>query len=103
MPYDALILLIPALPIVGFVFAAVFGRRLQARYGRNAASLVPVALVVISWIAAMIVVIPAIEDEARAPLRQALLHFGDHLVGCEYGPAVPCTCGWYDAIRGTVQ
>jgi NADH-quinone oxidoreductase subunit L len=60
MPYDALILLIPALPIVGFIFAALFGRRLQATYGRNAASVVPVAVVVVSWVAAMIVVIPAL-------------------------------------------
>ncbi len=60
MPYDALILLIPALPIAGFIFAALFGRRLQATYGRNAASLVPVAVVVVSWVAAMIVVIPAL-------------------------------------------
>ncbi len=60
MPYDALILLIPALPIAGFIFAALFGRRLQATYGRNAASLVPVVVVVVSWVAAMIVVIPAL-------------------------------------------
>ena len=31
MPYDALIAVIPTLPIVGFVFTALFGRRLQAR------------------------------------------------------------------------
>jgi len=60
MPYDALILLIPALPIAGFIFAALFGRRLQATFGRNVASLVPVAVVVVSWVAAMIVVIPAL-------------------------------------------
>ncbi len=42
MPYETLILLIPALPIAGFVFAALFGRRLQSRFGRNAAGLVPV-------------------------------------------------------------
>ena len=60
MPYNALILLIPALPIVGFLFAALFGRRLQATYGRNAASLVPVVIVIVSWVAAMIVVVPAL-------------------------------------------
>jgi NADH-quinone oxidoreductase subunit L len=55
MPYDTLIAVIPALPIIGFVFTALAGRRLQARYGRNAASAVPVALVILSWLAAMAV------------------------------------------------
>ena len=60
MPYDALIVAILALPIAGFAFTALFGRRLQARFGRNAASAVPVAVVILSWIAAMIVVPPAL-------------------------------------------
>ncbi len=60
MPYEALIIAIPALPIAGFVFTALFGRRLQARFGRNAASAVPIAVVILSWIAAMIVVPPAL-------------------------------------------
>ena len=36
MPYDQLILLIPLLPIAGFVFTGLVGRRIQARYGRSA-------------------------------------------------------------------
>ena len=60
MPYDALIVAILALPIAGFAFTALFGRRLQATFGRNAASAVPVAVVILSWIAAMIVVLPAL-------------------------------------------
>ncbi len=60
MPYEALILAIVALPIAGFAFSALFGRRLQATYGRNAASFVPLAVVVLSWLAAMIVVVPAL-------------------------------------------
>jgi NADH-quinone oxidoreductase subunit L len=55
MPYDTLIAVIPVLPLAGFVFTALFGRRLQARYGPNAASAVPVLLVVLSWLAAMAV------------------------------------------------
>ncbi len=60
MPYDALIVAIPALPIAGFAFTALFGRRIQARLGRNAASAVPLAVVILSWLAAMIVVVPAL-------------------------------------------
>jgi NADH-quinone oxidoreductase subunit L len=55
MPYDLLILAIPALPIAGFIFSALFGRRLQSSYGKPAASFAPVSLVVLSWVAAMIV------------------------------------------------
>ncbi len=60
MPYEALILAIVALPIAGFAFSTLFGRRLQATYGRNAASFVPLAVVILSWLAAMIVVVPAL-------------------------------------------
>ena len=35
--YPLLISLIPLLPILGFAFTALFGRRLQARFGRGAA------------------------------------------------------------------
>ena len=63
MPYETLILLIPALPIAGFVFAALFGRRLQSRFGRNAASLVPVVLVVAAWLCAMAVVPAALQHQ----------------------------------------
>jgi len=52
---DTLLPLIPGLPIAGFAFTALFGRRLQARFGRPAASLVPVLAVVASWAIAMYV------------------------------------------------
>jgi NADH-quinone oxidoreductase subunit L len=54
---DQLIPLIVALPIAGFAFSALFGRRIQATYGKAAASFVPVSLIVITWLIAMGVVI----------------------------------------------
>jgi len=45
-----LIPLIVALPIAGFAFTAFFGRRIQATWGRPAASIVPVGLIVVTWI-----------------------------------------------------
>ncbi len=59
--YETLIPLIPLLPILGFAFTALFGRRLQARWGRAATELVPVAVVVVVWVIAMIVVVPALQ------------------------------------------
>jgi len=52
---DTLIPLIVALPIGGFAFSALFGRRLQARFGRPAASVVPVAVIVAAWAISMVV------------------------------------------------
>jgi NADH-quinone oxidoreductase subunit L len=49
--YDVLIPLIPLLPILGFLFTALVGRRLGKQ-----AHWVPVAMVVLSWLAAMVVV-----------------------------------------------
>jgi NADH-quinone oxidoreductase subunit L len=60
MPYEALIVAVLALPLAGFAFTALFGRRIQARYGRNAVDAVPVLVVVLSWLAAMVVVAPAL-------------------------------------------
>ena len=60
MPYEALIVTVLALPLFGFVFTAFFGRRIQARYGRTAVDAVPVLVVVLSWLAAMVVVAPAL-------------------------------------------
>ena len=54
--YQRLIPLIPLIPILGFAFTALFGRRLQARYGRNAAAAVPVLGVIVVWVIAMLVV-----------------------------------------------
>jgi NADH-quinone oxidoreductase subunit L len=59
--YETLIPLIPLLPILGFAFTALFGRRLQAKGGRGAAELVPVGLVVVVWAIAMVVVVPALQ------------------------------------------
>ena len=61
MPYATLIPLIPLLPILGFAFTALFGRRLQLKFGRTAAGIVPVGLIVAVWVIAMIVVIPALQ------------------------------------------
>ena len=58
--YETLIPLIPLLPILGFAFTALFGRRLQATFGRWAAEIVPVGVVVAVWIIAMAVVVPAL-------------------------------------------
>ncbi|HYM84137.1 MAG TPA: proton-conducting transporter membrane subunit, partial [Candidatus Dormibacteraeota bacterium] len=55
MDYDVLIPLIPLLPIVGFAFTALVGRRLGKQ-----AHWVPVGVVVASWIIAMIVVSAAL-------------------------------------------
>jgi len=64
MPYDTLIALIPLLPILGFAFTALFGRRLQLRLGRAAAEIVPVGIVIAVWVIAMIVVVPALQHQA---------------------------------------
>src|SRR3954447_12775176 len=48
---ETLIPIIPALPLAGFAFTALFGRRLGKR-----ASAVPLAAVVASWLIAMVVV-----------------------------------------------
>ncbi len=52
---DQLIPLIVLLPIAGFVFSALFGRRIQAEYGKAAASVAPVGLIILTWIIAMAV------------------------------------------------
>ncbi len=57
---DLFITLIAALPLGGFLFSVLFGRRIQARAGKPAASLVPVLAVVASWLVAMAVVVPAL-------------------------------------------
>jgi NADH-quinone oxidoreductase subunit L len=62
--YPLLISLIPLLPILGFAFTALFGRRLQARFGRWAAEIVPVGLIVVVWLLALAVIVPAVEHAA---------------------------------------
>ena len=58
--YATLIPLIALLPILGFAFTALFGRRLQLKVGRGAAALVPLLIVVAVWVIAMAVCIPAL-------------------------------------------
>jgi len=58
--YGILIPLIALLPILGFAFTALFGRRLQAKLGRWAAEIVPVGLIIAVWVIAMVVVFPAL-------------------------------------------
>jgi NADH-quinone oxidoreductase subunit L len=58
--YQLLISLIPLLPILGFAFSALFGRRLMLKFGRTAAEIVPLGMIVVVWVIAMIVVIPAL-------------------------------------------
>ncbi len=80
MPYDTLILLIAILPMAGFVFSVVFGRRLQDRWGMAAASAVPLAVIGLSWLAAMIVAAGAISGAAP---------FGEHGHGVSFWEWIP--------------
>jgi NADH-quinone oxidoreductase subunit L len=78
--YDTLIPLIAILPIAGFAFTALFGRRIQAQYGKAAASAVPIALVGLAWVAAMIVAAGAIGGAAP---------FGAHGHGITFWEWIP--------------
>ncbi|HEV2005515.1 MAG TPA: NADH-quinone oxidoreductase subunit L, partial [Candidatus Limnocylindrales bacterium] len=57
MNFDLLIVLIPALPLAGFLITAAFGRRLGEQ-----AHWIPVGAVVLSWAVAMIVVTGALAN-----------------------------------------
>jgi NADH-quinone oxidoreductase subunit L len=63
MPYVTLLPLIPLLPILGFAFTALFGRRLMLRFGRGVAEIVPVGLIIAVWVIAMIIVVPALQHQ----------------------------------------
>ena len=78
--YGILIPLIPLLPILGFAFTALFGRRLQLRFGRTAAEIVPLATVVAVWIIAMAVVVPALTHAEP---------FGEHGLGVTLWTWIP--------------
>jgi NADH-quinone oxidoreductase subunit L len=67
--YGTLIPLIVLLPIVGFAFTSLFGRRLQAAYGRNVAAAVPLGVVIAAWVVAMVVVAAVLGHQAP---------FGEH-------------------------
>jgi NADH-quinone oxidoreductase subunit L len=78
--YGILIPLIPLLPILGFAFTALFGRRLQLRFGRTAAEIVPLATVVVAWVIAMAVVVPALTHAEP---------FGEHGLGVTLWTWIP--------------
>jgi NADH-quinone oxidoreductase subunit L len=80
MAYDTLIPLIAILPIAGFTFTALFGRRIQAQFGKPAASALPIAMVAIAWVAAMIVAGGAITGAAP---------FGEHGHGMTFWQWIP--------------
>ncbi len=58
--YATLIPLLVLLPIAGFAFTALFGRRLQLSFGRWAAEIVPIGLIVVTWLIALAVIYPAV-------------------------------------------
>ncbi|MFM2105691.1 MAG: hypothetical protein RL338_723 [Chloroflexota bacterium] len=87
--HDLLIPLIALLPIAGFAFTALFGRRLQASYGIRAASLVPVLVVVGSWLAAMAVAVASISGAGP---------FGHHGYGITFFEWIPA--GDFDVSAG---
>jgi NADH-quinone oxidoreductase subunit L len=49
------------LPIAGFAFTALFGRRLQMTFGRWAAEIVPLGVIVLTWVIAMIIIVPVLQ------------------------------------------
>src|SRR4051812_23873042 len=73
MNYALLISLIPLLPILGFAFTALFGRRLMARWGRGAAEFVPLVTVIVVWVIALAVIVPALQHQA--PFGEAGFEF----------------------------
>ncbi len=72
---ETLIPLIPALPLAGFAFTALFGRRLGKR-----ASVVPLLAVVASWVIAMAVAYGSLTGQAP---------FGEHGVGVHLWNWIP--------------
>ena len=78
--YPLLIALIALLPILGFAFTALFGRRLQAKGGRTAAEIVPVGIVIVVWVIAMMVVVPALTHAEP---------FGEHGLDVKFWTWIP--------------
>jgi NADH-quinone oxidoreductase subunit L len=81
---DRLVPLIPLLPIAGFAFTALFGRRIQAHWGKPAASLVPVGLIVLTWLISMAVAFTALTGGAP---------FGEHGAGVTVWDWIPTVQG----------
>jgi NADH-quinone oxidoreductase subunit L len=59
--YETLIPLIVLIPILGFAFTSLFGRRLQLTFGRWASEIVPVGGVIVVWLIALAVIAPALQ------------------------------------------
>ena len=62
--YATLIPLLLLIPIAGFSFNALFGRRLQLRFGRWAAEIVPVVGIIAVWLVALAIIAPALQHAA---------------------------------------
>jgi len=80
---ETLIALIPILPLAGFAFTALFGRRLGKR-----ASILPVLLVVASWAVSMVVAYTALTGGAP---------FGEHGAGVTFWRWIPAGAFSVDA------
>ncbi len=61
--YETLIPLIVVIPILGFAFTSLFGRRLQLTLGRWASEIVPVGGVIVVWLIALAVIAPALQHQ----------------------------------------
>jgi NADH-quinone oxidoreductase subunit L len=59
--YATLIPLLVLIPIAGFAFTALFGRRLQLKVGRWAAELVPVVAIIAVWLIALAIIVPTLQ------------------------------------------
>src|SRR5262249_3307162 len=44
-----------------FAFTALFGRRLQLTFGRTAAEIVPLGVIVVAWLVALAIIVPALQ------------------------------------------
>ena len=92
--YDTLIPAIAILPMVGFLFTAVFGRRLGKR-----AHLVPVGVIVLAWLIGMVVVYAALTHQA--PFNDEATGYGHGVLLYTWIPAgaFEVTAGFYvDAL-----
>jgi NADH-quinone oxidoreductase subunit L len=92
--YDTLIPAIAILPMIGFLFTAVFGRRLGKR-----AHLVPVSVIVIVWLISMVVVYAALTHQA--PFNDEATGYGHGVLIYTWIPAgaFEVTAGFYvDAL-----
>jgi NADH-quinone oxidoreductase subunit L len=78
--YAVLVPLLMLLPIAGFAFTALFGRRLQLQFGRTAAEIVPLGVIVATWLVALAVIWPALNHAEP---------FGEHGLDITYWTWIP--------------